>query len=201
MQVNSKLAIAALVLLAIAFYFLGKKNGGNLTRTEVVNNTAIIKEIAELGSLSVSGTTTVKTSNKEESGTMYNDLKNFFTEKTINITVPYEAKYGVDMSHQQLKVDTKAGTVTVYLPEVKMLSLQLKLNDMDAISKTGLLYTTTLDDFVKVEKTLYNAALAELQNNSNHKALAADHIRFILEKYYAPLGLKVKCVWGQGAKM
>ncbi|MFZ1527420.1 MAG: DUF4230 domain-containing protein [Ferruginibacter sp.] len=198
MQVNNKIIIFVLLLLVVAFYFLGKKNGSNITRTNVVNNMAIIKEIAELGSLSVTGITTVKTTNKEEDGGMYSEFKNFFTEKTINISVPYEAKYGVDMSRQDVKLNSKAGTVTVYLPQVKLLSLQLRLNNMEAISKTGLLYTTTLDDFVKVEKTLYNAALTELENNANNKALAQNHIRFILEKYYAPVGLKVNCVFGAG---
>lgn len=197
MHVNNKLIIFVLGLLAVAFYFLGKKNGSNNTRTNVVNNMAIIKEIAELGALSVTGNTSVKTSNKEEDGGMYSQLKNFFTEETINISVPYEAKYGIDMSQQEVKIDTKAGTVTIYLPQVKLLSLQLRLNNLEAISKTGLLNTISLDDFVKVEKTLYNAALSELENNANNKALAQNHIRFILEKYYAPVGLKVECVFGE----
>ena len=80
MRINNKLIIFVLCLLALAFYFLGKKNGSNITRTNMVNNMAIIKEIAELGSLSVTGNTAVKTSNKEEDGGIYNELKNFFSE-------------------------------------------------------------------------------------------------------------------------
>lgn len=194
MKNNTALIILS-ILACIAFYFWGKKNGSNNTNVSVANNVAIIKEIAELASLNVAGNTTVNSTNKE-SGGIFSELKNLFGEKTINITIPYEAKYGVDMSKQNAVIDTKAGTATIYLPEVKLLSLQLQLDKTGAMSQTGLMNQVTLDDYVKAHKTLYSEARKTLEKNANYQKLAQEHIRFILEKYYQPLGLEVKCVFG-----
>lgn len=200
MQINNKVVIIGLLLLAIGFYLLGKRSSSNQTKTTIIKNEAFIKEIAELGALSVGGTATVKESNKEDNTGMYAELKNIFIEKTLNISIPYEAKYGVDMQSQAILIDTKAKQVTVYFPQVKLLSLQLHLNNLEAIGKTGWLNNISLDDFVKVEKVLYNATLKDLEHNGANKKLAENHIRNIVQKYYQPLGLSVNCVFTENAK-
>lgn len=186
------------ILVAVAFYFLGKKNGSNITNVNVANNVSIIKEIAELAALDVQGNTNINYTNKETDDGLFASLKNLFNEKTVNLTIPYDAKYGVDMSVQNVSIDTKAGIATVYLPEIKLLSLQLNLDRASAMEKTGLFNQLTLDDYLKVSKILYTDARKSLENDEAHKKLAADHIKFILEKYYKPLGLKVECVFGKG---
>ena len=196
MMRNNIVVIFLVLLVAFAFYFLGKKNGSNNTKTDVVQNVDLIKEIAELGALSVSGTTNLKMTNKGDNSGVWNKMKNYFAESTLNISIPYEAKYGVDMTNQKVKIDTKAKTVTIYLPECKLLSLQLRLDKVDAISKTGLLTTATIDEYIKAQKQLYEEANKILINNPANVKLAQEHIKFILEKYYAPLGLKVECVFG-----
>lgn len=185
------------LLVAAAFYFLGRKNGSNTTKVDVVQNVEIIKEIAELSALEVSGTTNLKMTNRGDNESMWNKFKNYFAESTIQLSIPYEAKYGVDMSNQKVTIDTKAGTALVYLPEVKLLSLQLKLDRVDAITKTGILNTITVDEYIKAQKQLYEEANRALELNPNNIELAKNHLQFILEKYYAPLGLKVECVFGK----
>ncbi|MBK8712050.1 MAG: DUF4230 domain-containing protein [Niastella sp.] len=195
MRSANKLIAFIVILLVIAVFMLGRKMGSDKVKTTIVNNTSIVKEIAELGALSVQGFSTIKVTNKETSGGMYNNLKNALAEKTINVTVPYEAKFGVNMSHQKLNIDTKAGTVKIYLPAITLLSLQLKLDQVDAISKTGFFYTASIEDYVKVQQSLYKATLLNLESNEAYKKLAEDHIEFILKKYYEPLNLKVTCVF------
>ena len=196
---NNTVIIFLVLLVAAAFYFLGKKNGSNQTKVDVINNVEVIKEIAELGALNVAGNTNLKMTNRGDNNGLWDKFKNYFAENTLQLSIPYEAKYGVDMSNQQTKIDTKAGTVIIYLPKIKLLSLQLKLDKVDAISKTGVLYTATIDEYLKAQKQLYEEALKVLNNNANYQKLAEDHIRFILDKYYAPLGLKVQCVFGEAA--
>jgi len=198
MQISNKVLVFILLILAFAFYFLGK-SCNNKTKTTLIQNTAIIKEIAELGSLSVSGTATIKESNKEDNTGMYAELKNIFIEKTLNLSIPFEAKYGVEMKNQAIHIDTKVKQVTIHLPPVKLLSFQLQLNNLEAIGKTGWLNAISLDDFVKVEKVLYNTQLTSLQNNGANKKLAEEHIRLLLQKYYEPLGLTVNCVFADKA--
>jgi len=200
MKISTRAIIFIALLLAIAFYYLGKRNGGAQVKTTVIQNAAFIKQIAELGALNVGGTATIKESNKEDNAGMYAELKNYFIEKTININIPYEAKYGVELNQQSIQIDTKAKQVKIYLPSVKLLSFQLHLNNIEAIGKTGWFNNLSLDDFVKVEKILYTSTLKSLEQNAAHKKLAEEHIRKLLQKYYDPMGLTVQCVFAESNK-
>ncbi len=193
---NNVVIIFLLTIVVGAFYFLGKKNGSNNTKVSMIENVALIKEIAELGALSVSGSTTLKSTNKEIETGAWSRLRNYFGENTLNITIPFDAKYGVDMTNQKVEIDTKDSVVTIYLPESKLLSLQLRLDRVDAIYKTGFFSKLTIDDFITAQKHLYENVSAKMEDNKNYRRLAEEHISFILEKYYAPLGLKVICKFG-----
>ncbi len=192
---NSLAIIFLALLVAFAFYFLGKKNGSNNTSLKVVQNVSLISEIAELSALQVSGNTNINSSNKSDKKGMLARLKNYLGENTINISIPYDAKYGVDMKNQKVKIDTKDSIATIYLPAVKLLSLQLRLDKLTAVSKTGLFASATIDDVIEAQKVLYTEAVAKLEGDQKFIGLAQEHIKFILEKYYQPLGLKVNCVF------
>ena len=193
---NNLVIIVLILLVAFAFYFLGKKNGSNNTKTDIVQNVEMIKEIAELSALDVTGTTQITMTNRGDNNGMWSKFKNYFAESTLRLAIPYEAKYGVDMTNQKVEINIKAGTAIIYLPECKLLSLQLKLDKVDAITKTGVLNTITVDEYIKAQKQLYEEANKTLVNNPNAIKLAKDHIRVILEKYYKPMGLKVELVFG-----
>jgi len=190
------ITVFLILLVATGFYFLGKKNGSGQTKTDVVQNVALIKEIAQLASLEVNGETKIKITNRGNENGVWNNFKNYFTENTLQLSVPYEAKYGVDMSNQKIIVDTKSGVATIYLPACKLMSLQLRLDKLESMSQTGIFNTVTLDDFVKAQKSLYTAVSGTLENNNPYLKLAEDNISSTLSKYYQPLGFKVKCVFG-----
>ena len=194
---NSFVILILVAAVALAFYFLGKKNGAGQTKTDIVQNVAIVKEIAELASLEVSGTTKIKISNKGENTVFWDKVKNYFAETTLQVSVPYEAKYGVDMRNQEMDVDTKAGTATIYLPAVKMLSMQLRLDKMESMQQTGIFSSVSIDAFVKAQKEMYAAANTTLENNAAYIKLAQDNIRNTLSRYYEPLGYKVNIVFGE----
>jgi hypothetical protein len=194
---NIGLTIFLVLLVAAAFYFLGKKNGSNQTKTDIVQNTGIIKQIAELGALEVNGTTNIKVSNKGDNAGLWDKFKNYFAENTLQVAIPYQAKYGVDMNNQKMNISTKDSSVIIYLPKCKLLSLQLQLDKVDAISQTGVFNTITLQQYIEVQKQLYQECNNTLINNTTNLKLAEDNIKFILQKYYAPLQLKVQCVFGE----
>ena len=194
---NNFITIFLILLAAAAFYFLGKKNGADKTITTVVQNVALVKEIAQLASLQVNGMSNIKMSNKDSGDGVWNKFKNYFAENTLMVSVPYEAKYGVDMGNRKIIVDTKAGIATIYLPACRLMSMQLRLDKLESMNQTGLLNTTTISDFIKAQKQLYTTVGATLENNIGFIKLAEDNIRNTLGKYYAPLGYKIKCVFGQ----
>lgn len=179
-------------LIALGFYLLGKKAGTGKTKTDIVQNVAIVQEIAQLASLEVSGTTQIKVTNRGEEGGAWEKFKNYFTENTLLLTVPYEAKYGVDMKNQKMNIDSKESRVTIYLPAVKLMSMQLRLDKMESMQQTGILNTVTLADVTKAQKQMYAAALSTLENNKAYQKLAEDNIRNTLSRYYEPMGYKVE---------
>jgi hypothetical protein len=190
MKTNWLILVMA-ILLAAAFYFLGKKNGEGQMKAEIVQNVSIIKEIAQLATLEVNGQTKIKMTNKQSESGFWNKFKNYFTENTLQVELPYEAKFGVDMRNQKVDVDTKAGVVTLTLPPCKLLSLQLRLDKLQSMSQAGIFNTVTISDFMRAQKELYATASASLENNTGYLRLAEDNIRNTLGKYYAPLGYKV----------
>lgn len=184
-----------ILLVAVAFYFLGKNNGSNQVKTDIIQNATLIKQIAELGALEANGTTNIKVSNQGNNTGIWEKFKNYFAENTLQVTIPYQAKYGVDMNNQKMAINTKDSTVIIYLPNCKLLSLQLQLDKVNAISKTGIFNTITTDEYLAVQKQLYEECNNQLANNTTNLKLAEDNIRNILQKYYAPLQLKVQCVF------
>ncbi len=197
---NFALTAFLVLLVAAAFYFLGKKNGSGQIKTDIIQNTALIKQIAELGALEVNGSSNITVSNRGDNSGMWDKFKNYFAENTLQVNIPFQAKYGVDMTNQKMSINTKDSTATIYLPKCKLLSLQLQLDKVNAISQTGLFNTITLEQYIGVQKQLYEACNSQLINNTTNLTLAEDNIRFILQKYYTPLNLKVQCVFGDDVK-
>lgn len=191
------IVIVLVLLVAGAFYFLGKKNGEGQTKTDIIQNVALIKEIAQLASLEVNGETKIMVSNKGDGKGIWNKVKNYFAENTLQVVLPYEAKFGVDMKNQQVSINTKDSTVTIVLPAAKLLSLQLRLDKLQSMNKTGLFSAVTMEEFVDAQKQLYASASATLEGNQPYLRLAEDNIRNTLSKYYQPMGYKVVCVFGR----
>ncbi len=198
---NTGIIIFLVVLLAGAFYFLGKKNGSAAAKITMLENVQMIKQIAELAALNVAGTLNVKVSNKGDEDGTWAKFKNYFAENTLQVNLPYEAKFGVDMSNQKMNIDTKAGTATIFLPPCKLMSLQLKMDKMETMTQTGLFASASMDDLVKAQKQLYAQALLQLENDPKYMKLAEAHILTILDNYYKPLGYKVTCIFGDKKAM
>jgi Protein of unknown function (DUF4230) len=192
---NTSLLIFLVLLVAGAFYLLGKKSGNNDQVISMVENVEMVKQIAELSALTVSGNVNLKVSNKGEEDGTWAKFKNYFAENTLQVNLPYDVKYGVDMSSQKLVIDTKAQNVTITLPHCKLMSLQVKMDKMETMTQTGLFASASMGDLVKAQKQLYTQALLKLENDANYIKLAEQHIVDILNNYYKPLGFKVNCIF------
>ena len=192
---KNSVVIVLVLLIAFSFYLLGKKNGASNTKISLVENVEMIKQIAELAALDVTGNVKLKISNKEDIDGTWGKFKNYFTENTLLVTLPYEAKFGIDMSNQKMNIDTKAATVVIRLPHSKLLSLQLKMDRMETMSQTGIFTNASMDDLVNAQKKLYAQALLNIENNAEYIKMAEKHIAEILSNYYKPLGFTVTCIF------
>jgi hypothetical protein len=187
--------IVIVLLLCGAVYLLGKKNGSTQVRAEVVNNVQLIQQIAELAVLEANGQTTVKLSNADAESGVWANFKNFFTENTLQLSLPYTAKYGVDMNGSTVKLSQKDTLVTIGLPPVKMLSLQLRLDKMQLMNQTGLFAETTIQDMQRAQEQLYKAAQQGLVNDPALLGKARAQLQAVFTRYYQPLGYQVQCIF------
>jgi Protein of unknown function (DUF4230) len=192
---KSKIILTLGILLLIAVYFLGKKNGSNKVTQTVINNIDLIKEIAELSSLSVTGSTTVKLSNNNDSNGWLDKVKNYLTENTLQVTIPYGAKYGVDLDNKTVRSNIANNKITILFPPCKLLSLQLQLDKLQTMNQTGLFNSTTISDLANAQKQLYQQTMQKLENDSSFLHKSQNQIKTILIKYYKPLGISVDCTF------
>jgi hypothetical protein len=189
------LIIFLIAVIGVGAYFFGRKMGKSDIESTITQNVNVIKKIAELGALQVNGTTNIKISNKGNESSNWSKFKNYFAENTLQVNVPYSAKYGIDMSNKQFNLDANKKIITLTLPSCKLLSMQLQLDKMETMSQTGVFASASMSDLVKAQKDLYAEALKQLENNPAQIKLAQQHIQSILADYYAPFGYEVKCVF------
>ena len=194
---STTVIIVMLLLLCGAMYFLGKKNGTTEIKATIINNQLMVQQIAELSALDVSGTTTAKLSNAGDNNSFWEGFKNYLAENTLQVTVPYHAKYGVDMSKGRVNINKNDTAVILNFPPVKLLSFQLLLDKIEVMNQTGLFSRTTIADMRKAQQQMYVSANEQLSNNAGYQSKAREHITAIFTQYYKPLGYKVICNFTQ----
>lgn len=187
------------ILFIILIFWLGQRSGSRTVNEQILSNSLIVREIAELSSLEVEGTASIKRSNVEHDGGWTDNLKKVFAENTIWVSVPYTAKYGVDVNEKNFRVDVKNKKVLVTLPAPQLLSYELRLNKMETANKKGWLMFSDDETYTDVQKKLYETSRAQLANNNIYMEQSKEKIRKIIAQYYAPFELEVEVKFGKEA--
>ncbi|MBZ4187783.1 DUF4230 domain-containing protein [Niabella beijingensis] len=186
--------LVCVIVIGVLAYLLGKRNGTK-TIDNIALNAAFVQEVAELSSLEVQGTASIKTTNVANDGSITDGIRKMLAEQTLNISVPYIAKYGVDLQQQQLTVEEKNRQVYIVIPTPKLLSYELRMDRADAITKKGLLTTFDETAYNTVEKKLYTDSRKQLEGHPAYTEQAKEKIRKVLAQYYAPMQYKVNVVF------
>lgn len=189
------LGLLLLAAMGIVAYTIGKQMGSKDTDTKLINNHSFVKNIIELAGLQVSGTTTFKSSNADTDGGFWAGIKNALAENTATLTVPYTAKYGVAMTDSTLQISVKDSVVQLTLPATQLLSFELHMDRMETSTRKGLLVLEDDEYYQAFQKKLYADARTQLAANSSYLRQSQQRIEQILQQYYQPLGLQVKCVF------
>ena len=189
------LVIVLAVIIGVLAYFLGKKNG-SVKIENIALNEALVKEIAELSTLEVRGTATIKNTNLQNDGSLSDNLKKWFLENTVNISVPYIAKYGVNLQQQKINIIPQGKTVIIHLPEPQLLSYELVMDKENTITKEGWFITQNNNYYSSVQASLYTQTKNQMQNNTLYKQRTEEKIVAILQDYYRPVGYTVSVFFG-----
>jgi hypothetical protein len=191
------LAIALLIIIALVYggYQLGHRMGKNDTRSELIENYSFVREIAELASLEVAGVSTFTATNVANDGSFTDAMKKFFAEKTVHLSVPYTAKYGVDLGDSAVRIVRRDSIVEIHLPPPRLLSFELRLDRMDATSREGLLFASRADLYTVFQKKLYTQSRAQLERNGAYQSQTGAGISRLLQEYFKAVGLRAVCIF------
>lgn len=186
MNLKKLLLPIVLILLAVLIFWLGKRFGSTNVSQQVISNSTIVKEIAELASLDVQGSASIKRSNIENSGDWTDNLKKAFLENTVWVSIPYQAKFGVNIDDKLFKVQMTDKKILLHLPAPRLLSYELKMDRMETSNRKGWLLSQNDETYTDVQKTLYQTSRAQLENNPAYIVQSKEKIKKVMEQYYAP---------------
>lgn len=124
--------VAAAVIICLACFFVGKSIGGsdgNQKMSAVVLENKLT-EISELSSVTYSYTNMAEFENSKD----FYGMKVPFTTKSFILTYDGEIKAGVDLADAEVSVRGK--TVTITLPEAKILSHELDEDSIEVFDES-----------------------------------------------------------------
>lgn len=190
-----------IAIVVIAAIFLGYEIGKYFTRQEdnatLIENYTLIKEIAELASLEVEGISTITSSNVANDGSITDALKRVFYEKSVKLSAPYKAKYGVDLQSKKMRIEKSDSVIRIILPEPKLLSYELILNKMDATNQKGWLQFQNDQEYIGFQKKLYTESRKQLETNAVFLERSRNRICDIVQKYFVPAKVKTVCIYDE----
>jgi hypothetical protein len=194
---NSLVLLLILICVLLAGFFLGKYFTKQENQNLVLQNHSFVRTIAEMSSLEVNGVSTLKSSNVLNDGSFSDEMRRMFNEKSIWITIPYTAKFGVNLKNQDIQVNKEQNEVVVTLPEPEMLSLELKLDRMETGNRKGWLQFSNDDTYIAYQKKIYSDTKEQLTKDPTYHNQAKDKLNKIITEYYAPLNMKVTVQYQQ----
>jgi hypothetical protein len=196
-----KLKLIGLVILVLlsmlAIFFIGQKTGAKNVRTSFFTHIDMVKEIAELGTLEVKGVANVNITNVSEDNTWFSFIKKTLIEKTINLSMPYTAKYGVDMQSNVFNIVEKETEIEITMPPAKLISFEAHLDQKQGMIQKGYFIFPDENAFKEAEQKLYTENKAKLETNKEHLQKAENKVSEIMQKYFKPFNKTVKVVFVQ----
>lgn len=190
--------ISLVIVLSAAIligFQLGKFFTNQSNKTQLTENYSFVKDIAELASIEVAGTTTLNSSNVANDGSFTDELKRLFMEKTVRLSAPYTAKYGVDLGNKRLRIERSDSVLKVYLPPPKLLSYELHLNRLEATNQKGWFQFSNDEMYNAFQRKMYTESRSQLETNERYLNQSRDKICMIIQKYFVPLNVRTICVY------
>jgi hypothetical protein len=181
----------------IVGYTIGKWFSKKADKTDLTENYSFVRSIAELASLEVSGTTTLTNTNITNDGSWTDEFRRLFIERTVRLSVPYTAKYGVNMNDSSLRIIRSDSVLRVYLPQPQLLSYEVHLDRLEASNQKGWFQFENEETYPQLQKRLYSESRGKLQNNETYLRQSRDKICEIIAKYFAPLHVRTICIYDE----
>lgn len=170
------IGVIVVISCIIGAFFYGKFSTGQTTKTTTINE-SVVRKIAEMATVESKGVLNHTFSTKVAESGILDMLKNFIAERTITVSVPYTAKYGCKLDSSDFKITAHENSVTVYLPEPKLLSYELNLKGMQVTEKNGLAVLEGNEALVTVQGEAYTEGKLSASQDTEKLSLAKNQIR------------------------
>ncbi len=191
------LVLALLIILALIYggYNLGRRAGESDVQAKLIENYSFVRDISELASLEVSGISTFTATNIANDGSVSDAIKKLFAEKSVHLSVPYTAKYGVNLSDSTMRIVRRDSVVEIHLPAPQLLSFEIRLDRMDATSREGILYSSKADLYTGFQKQHYTESRQQMARNKAYLDQTKNGVRRLLTQYFSAAGLRAVCIF------
>ena len=194
-----KFLSGCLLLLAVLFagYEIGRFFTERDNKSQIIQNYSFVRNIAELASIEVTGTTTLTSSNVTNDGSLTDELKRILIEKTVRLSAPYTAKYGVDLKDSSMRIEKSDSVLKVYLPQPKLLSYEIHLNRLEASNQKGWFRFQNDEAYNAFQRKMYVDSRTALEKNSVYLNQSREKICGIIQQYFVPANIRTICIFDE----
>lgn len=182
-----KIVLVVIVVAAIVAgaYFFGMKSGADLVRNGLLANYPTVKNVVQSANVEFDTTVSV-TLTTAENAEIFNLLKGTNKADSLQISIPYYGRYGIDLSVRNFRVfKNDEGAVEVWLPAVVMRYCELKFDGL-VINGSSAATLFKGDNAAEIRKKLYELLLPVLQKNKAHVKAAKVAENKALMFYFMP---------------
>lgn len=181
--------IAVIIIGSVALVSFIK--GVDKVRDGLIANYPTVKNIVQGATTEVYDSLLVTTVTKANNEELYNLLKGDSKSDTIELTIPYYCRYGVDLSVSNFRVFRDKKTVEVWLPAIKLIYCELKFERMMVDGNSGLQLLQG-DNYPALKNKMYETLIPQLEKNKPNLKAAKTTVAKAVMFYFMPYQFDLK---------
>ena len=181
--------IAIIVLGAVgALSFL---KGVDKVRDGLIANYPTVKNVVQGANVEFFDSLLVTTVTKTDNEELFNLLKGDSQSDSVELSIPYYGRYGVDLSVRNFRVFRDGQTVEVWLPDSKLIYCELKFERMLIDGKSGA-FALKGESYVLLKNKMYEYLIPVLDKNKSNQKAAKLVVTKAMMFYFMPYKFDLK---------
>ncbi len=184
------LLIILIILLIAGAAGLGFLKGLNKVRYGLTANYPTIKNLVQ-GSVTEFDSVVAVTLTKNDDEELFNYLRGGSKSDTIQFSIPYYGRFGIDLSVRNFRVFEEKGTVEVWLPAMRLLYCELKFEKLVVNGKPAAAILK-YESFGTLKKEMHEYLTAKIEKNKLHQQAAKQTLAKALMFYFMPYKFDLK---------
>ena len=144
--------------------------GVEKVRNGLVANYPTVKNLVQGATTEFFDSLLVTVITKKDNEELFNLLKGDSKSDSVELAMPYNARYGVDLSVRNFRLFRDGQAVELWLPDSKLMYAELKFEGM-AVNGKSAVSIINGTDYALLKRKMYEALIPVLEKSkANHKA-------------------------------